>query len=49
MTLHTIIWSFLGFALWAILLAFIYLLMGVCKEQDRQQSRAIEDYLRNLT
>jgi len=46
MTLHAIIWSFLGVAAWAILLGFIYILMGVCKEQDWQQSRAIEEHLR---
>jgi len=48
MTLHAIIWSLLGVAAWAILLGFIYILMGVCKEQDRQQSRAIEEHLRKL-
>jgi len=48
MNLHTIIWSFLGVAIWGILLGFIYVLMGVCKEQDRQQSRAIEEYSRKL-
>jgi len=48
MTLHAIIWSFLGVAAWAILLGFICLLMAACKEQDRQQSRAIEEHLRNL-
>ena len=48
MTLHVIIWGLLGVAAWAILLGFIYILMGVCKEQERQQSRAIEEYLRKL-
>jgi len=48
MTLYTIIWSLLGLAAWAILLGFICLLMAACKEQDRQQSRAIEDHSRKL-
>ena len=48
MTLDAIIWSFLGVAAWAILLGFILLLMAACKEQDRQQSRAIEELLRKL-
>ena len=48
MTLHAIIWSLLGVAAWAILLGFIYVLMSVCKEQDRQHSRAFEEHLRKL-
>jgi len=48
MTLHAIIWSLLSVAAWTILLGFICLLMAACKEQDRQQSRAIEEHLRKL-
>ena len=48
MILHTIVWSFLGVAAWAISLGFICLLMAACKEQDLQQSRAIDEHLRTL-
>ena len=48
MTLDAIIWSFLGVGAWAILVGFICLLMATCKEQDRQQSRAIEEHSRKL-
>ena len=49
MTLHTIIWSILGVTAWATVLRFICLLMAACKEQDRQQSRAIEEQLSKQT